>query len=850
MTLNNTTEQPRAAASGSVWAARFAGFWSETRRFARRTPVSIALAVVLIVTGALTGTLFGPASATVQAQWAAGMPTTIQNGQWWTPITALFIAWDPFQLVVGVIASLALLGVAERLMGSRRTAALFLVLGVVGTLIGLSVQAVGAQLGEIWAQAVEFDLTLDPLVGILGALLVASAFALPLWRRRIRIVTFAFVLMFVLYNGDTIDVYRLLAALLGLVVGRVLVGRPGGQRRFVRSSRRESRTLLAIIVAVSAIGPLISVISPNAIGVLSYLGDVFASTIPDVDAVTEKCAQVFTDACDREIAIASVYGAGSLVLTFVPLVTLVIAAFGLRSGRRFALVFTVIAKLALALLGISAFAAAFELDANTTDVWELVLWAAAAFVVPVGLATVLLLNRRLFAIRAPKAAVRQFTLTISVAFVVLLVFELAVGLVTRAQFLPGPIDLLNLVADVPRRFVPGLFLGDIGSPYFPTDDFTMFVFEWVGPLFWAVFIIAMLRLFAATNVASASGDRSRMLELLRAGGGGTLGYMATWPGNDYFFAADGRSAVAYRVINGIAITMSDPVAPDDDGRSTIREFAEFCDANSWVPVFYSVHERYLPAFDELDWQYLSVGEETLMHPPTFELTGKPWQKVRQALNRGTKEGLTTLWTTWDELPIAMVSEITSISEQWIAEKELPEMGFTLGAMEELKDAEVALMLAIGPDGRMQAITSWLPSYRDGRVVGWTIDFMRRADESMNGVMEFLIASAAQHMRETGVEVLSLSGAPLATKPIAAGKEAPEPTVLSRLMEYLGKTLEPAYGFSSLFRFKAKFNPTYETIYMAYPDPLALPTIGTAIGKAYLPNVSAREAVALVRTVTK
>jgi lysylphosphatidylglycerol synthetase-like protein (DUF2156 family) len=72
--------------------------------------------------------------------------------------------------------------------------------------------------------------------------------------------------------------------------------------------------------------------------------------------------------------------------------------------------------------------------------------------------------------------------------------------------------------------------------------------------------------------------------------------------------------------------------------------------------------------------------------------------------------------------------------------------------------------------------------------------------------------------------------------------------MTGLLEFLAKTLEPAYGFSTLFRFKAKFNPTYETIYMAYADPLELPAIGAAVRKAYLPTVSAKEAVSLVRTL--
>ena len=67
------------------------------------------------------------------------------------------------------------------------------------------------------------------------------------------------------------------------------------------------------------------------------------------------------------------------------------------------------------------------------------------------------------------------------------------------------------------------------------------------------------------------------------------------------------------------------------------------------------------------------------------------------------------------------------------------MGFTLGALDELKDPDVRLLLAIAPDGAVQAVTSWLPSFRDGAVVGYTIDFMRRADDSVPGIMEFLIA---------------------------------------------------------------------------------------------------------------
>lgn len=837
-----------ASKLGGRWARTTArlgvGLWRQMLAH----PVAAILAFAQILIAALTSTL--STNGELGQALAAGIEPTITNGRWWTPLTSLFVTPDPVQFAFSLLGTVLFVGTAESLLGARRTALWFLLTGSLGVLSGLALQRLGSEFGIIWAEIAEYDLSLDPLTGVVGVLLLSSAFMRPLWRRRIRVITLTMVILFVAYVGDTTDFYRLLSATLGLGIGEALTRRARGRRarRWLRSSHKEARTLWGAVSAVSALGPVVVTAAPDATGVLFVSGISVVDRIRSAESAIGQCASRVTEECDRLVAISHLFGPGASVMLYTPYAVLIVAAWGLRKGRRSALWVTAIVNVGLISSGI--FLAVRTLPLVSRDEIVIGVMVLSSPLIAHGVLTAALIhNRRRFNVRTSFHAVRQFWATVTASFAAMLSTELVAGWMTRSAFLPGQIDFLSLVSDVPRRFIPGIFLGSIGSPYYATNQVTIVIFNWVGPVFWASFTLALLRLFLTSDASSMADNRQQLSQLLRQGGGGTMGFMATWPGNDYWIAADGRSAVAYRVINGIAITMSDPIAPGSDGRATIRGFAEFCDTNSWVPVFYSVHEQYLPVFDELDWQVLSVGEETLMHPPTFELTGKPWQKVRQALNRGIKEGLTTLWTTWDELPLAMVNEITSISEQWVAEKELPEMGFTLGAMEELKDPEVALMLAIGPDGRLQAITSWLPSYRDGKLVGWTIDFMRRADGSINGVMEFLIASAAIHMRETGVEVLSLSGAPLATKPLQPGEDPPAATTMSRLMDFLAKTLEPAYGFSSLFRFKAKFNPTYETIYMTYPDPLALPAIGMAVGKAYLPTATTRDALALLRNLS-
>jgi lysylphosphatidylglycerol synthetase-like protein (DUF2156 family) len=166
------------------------------------------------------------------------------------------------------------------------------------------------------------------------------------------------------------------------------------------------------------------------------------------------------------------------------------------------------------------------------------------------------------------------------------------------------------------------------------------------------------------------------------------------------------------------------------------------------------------------------------------------------------------------------------------------MGFTLGGLDELADDAVRVLLAVDADGRVHGVTSWLPAHRDGRPVGWTLDLMRRSRDAAPGLVDFLIATAATTFQDEGAEWVSLSGAPLALPPDA------DRTPLSGLLELAGRTMEPVYGFRSLLAFKAKFQPRLRPLWLVYRDPADLPRIARAIGSAYLPGLSVRQAVRL------
>lgn len=137
--------------------------------------------------------------------------------------------------------------------------------------------------------------------------------------------------------------------------------------------------------------------------------------------------------------------------------------------------------------------------------------------------------------------------------------------------------------------------------------------------------------------------------------------------------------------------------------------------------------------------------------------------------------------------------------------------------------------------------------------------MRRRTTGFKGVMEFLIASAVNHFKDD-VPQISLSGSPLANTENRTNTDSRNNTgsgegmdsgegdhsALDRVLALLGNALEPMYGFKSLAAFKSRFQPEHRTLYMYYRDPLSLPSIGLAVGSAYLPGLSPARSAGLLR----
>jgi len=337
---------------------------------------------------------------------------------------------------------------------------------------------------------------------------------------------------------------------------------------------------------------------------------------------------------------------------------------------------------------------------------------------------------------------------------------------------------------------------------------------------------------SSSEVAAARGEA---VSLLQTHGGGTLSWMGTWPGNDWFVLRTGRGPVGYVAFQrhrGVAVALADAVGPDAATRDDVLDafVREQVDLGQQFALF-SVTQEVVEWATSRGYDHVQVATEAVIDLPTLEFKGKAWQDVRTALNRAGKEGITYVEGRLDQMPRSVLAQVRAISEVWVSDKALPEMGFTLGGVDEALDPETVVGLAVDAEGTVHGVTSWMPVHGPGGVVrGRTLDVMRRRPDGFRPVTEFLIASACLSFKEQGCELVSLSGAPLAH----AGTST-ESGALVALLDKLGETLEPLYGFRSLESFKAKFKPRDVPLHMVFRDEAALPRIGIALTEAYLPG---------------
>lgn len=755
----------------------------------RRHPLTVTVVLVMVTMGIVTGTLWSarPSDSGLLAELSYGVPS-LQEGHWWTLLTGAVILPRPeFYLAVCSLILVGL-GLYERRVGTGRAAIALIGTQLVGT--GGAALLLWPLDGRSWPWAATLanQVDLGFSAGALGVAGAATVLLSDTWRRRTRAMLFTYLLVLAVKSGLLWDVEHLIAFTAGVAIGPKLAGRRYLRPRLPRLDPLRVRIGVALVIVAVAAANVVESVYPG-------LGGMFGQ---------------------GRATHAPMHG---FLLTLGELIVALLVADSLRRGRAAAWWLAVIGSLA-----ITASAAAGGVGGPR---WADVLSGGVVLLV-------LLVYRDAWRWRTPDGFAMACLRRVAVAVAVFAVTWTLVLWLLRHQLSPQP-GLVDAIQEAMARFTfnRGTLL--------PTTV-TAKVVMGVATLGWAVTLIRLLVPWLYSDRGPRVTGKEVVGTLLRRYGGGSLGWMRTWPTFSTWTTRDGAVGISYCVVGTVAIAIGDPVGPQDRYAQAVGEFRQFCKYAGWTPCWFAATKDLVAAAD--GWRATQIGEDTVIDLTTMKFVGKSWQDVRTARNRASREGISMITGALADFSPQLRAEIERISSEWVQDKALPEMGFTLGTVGHALDPEIRTHVAVDEAGNVHGVTTWLPVYSEGEVVGWTLDLMRRrpGTDGFRPVIEYLIAESALLFQAQGCRTVSLSVAPLARRAQPTGRR----TLLDRTLDLLSRLLEPAYGFRSLLAFKAKFHPEFRPVYLVYGGAVELAAISLAIGRAYLPNLDTRQAAQLLR----
>ena len=331
---------------------------------------------------------------------------------------------------------------------------------------------------------------------------------------------------------------------------------------------------------------------------------------------------------------------------------------------------------------------------------------------------------------------------------------------------------------------------------------------------------------------SADVDQAR--RLAETHGVASAAPLLSLPDNTRLPLQGGRALAGMAVRNGVALSLGAPVAPAGLRGPALAEFVAYCESSGWIPALLALDAPQLRQAEDNGFVGLKIGEEAFLDVATFSTTGSRRANIRHSVTRARKDGVVVLRYDAHTRTPARDRQLAELSADWLAGKGGPELGFTLGRFDlaRLADQEVYVALtSVGaPDEQVAGFVTWLP-YRDGDAA--VLDLMRRSPTSPPGVMETLVVDSLADFATRGRSRASLGGVPL-----AATTERTDRT--QQVLGWLYEHGASVYAAKGLFRFKDKFDPSWEPMYLAYPRAADAPRIGLAALRAFLPPGAVRE----------
>lgn len=411
-----------------------------------------------------------------------------------------------------------------------------------------------------------------------------------------------------------------------------------------------------------------------------------------------------------------------------------------------------------------------------------------------------------------RAAVRAVLITYGVA----ILYGLVVLVAERHHITPAPTP-----GDAGREILAGLSASGPGPLHF--DGSADHWFEASLGILGGGGLIAMLVTLLSPAPAPPAGtaeERAEAARLVDADDSDTLAPFILREDKSYVFSPDRRAVIGYRVLFGVAAAGGDPAGDPRSYAAVVAEFAQLARRSGWRMTVLGARADLLGLWEPYGMRAIEIGDEVLLSTREFGLGGRGMRNVRQAVRRTHNAGVTTEVVREGDLDEPGRERLRALATEAMGGAEERGFSMNMDALLTGRHAFPVLVIARGADGTPAGFQRYLPSASGRRL---SLDAMRRAPGSPNGLNERMIADIMAYAAERGVDEVSLN--------FAAFRElfeTEERGALERGRYRAIHLLDRFVKVESLYLFNRKFRPRYVRRAVLYPSLASLLPIGIAL----------------------
>lgn len=303
-------------------------------------------------------------------------------------------------------------------------------------------------------------------------------------------------------------------------------------------------------------------------------------------------------------------------------------------------------------------------------------------------------------------------------------------------------------------------------------------------------------------------NRDKAQELLDRYHSSSEDFFKLWPRDKLFFFSQSETAgLAYHVYRGVALVVGDPFGDEACYDELLDRFDELCETNDWTPGYIHTEHKFNTLYQKHDLSIQKIGEEAILDIAQFRSETAHSKYFRQIRNKFKKQGYTTevLMPPHNE---SVLRRLNHVSAEWLGQPGREERGFMMGYYSKQYMDACPVMVLRDAAGTIQGFINQILSFDKDEA---NFDLLRHSKESLGNSNDFLLMSFIEYIHVQGFKRLNLGLCPLA----GLASRDQERSVVDNALRFVYANGDRFYSFSGLHRFKAKYEPQWDSRYIAY-----------------------------------